>query len=143
MAGYLDGLLFGILPNQDNPNYRAGQTVGDVVSLAGGLARVGYAGAAKGTSLVLREAPTLANSMKAVAIRNALKKAFRLNPWSEYRIYPYDAIARKYRGNLLEIIKASGRTNPYLNLLGASMAGHGLYDLFGEDDATPYDDECK
>lgn len=143
MAGYMDGLLFGVLPNQDNANYRAGQTVGDVVSLAGGLARLGYAGGAKVTSLALREAPTVANAMKSVAIRNALKQWFRLNPWSEYRIYPYATISAKYGGDLLEIIKAAGRTNPYLNLLGGSMAGHGLYDLFGEEGDTSDGDGCK
>jgi uncharacterized protein RhaS with RHS repeats len=145
MAGYLDGLLFGVLPNQDNANYRAGQTVGDEVSLAGGVARLGYAGAAKGSSLLLRKVPTLANAMKAVARRNTLKKVFRLNPWSEFRIYPYDAMDAKYLGDLLEIIKASGRTNPYLNLLGGSMAGHGLYDLLGDGESTPSpcDDACK
>jgi len=145
MGGYLDGLLFGVLPDQDNANYRAGQTVGDVVSLAGGLARLGYAGAAKGSSLLLQKAPTLANAMKAVARRNTLKKVFRLNPWSKYRIYPFDKIYAnpKYHGDLLEIIKASGRTNPYLNLLGAGMAGSALYDLLDEDESTPSSDECK
>lgn len=145
MAGYLDGLLFGVLPDQDNANYRAGQTVGDVVSLAGGLARIGYAGLAKGSSLLLQKAPTLANAVKAVARRNTLKKVFRLNPRSEFRIYSFDEIYAnpKYSGDLLKIIKASGRTNPYLNALGAGMAGSALYDLFGDDDATPSNDGCK
>ena len=143
MAGYLDGLLLGVLPNQDNANYRAGQTVGDVVGLAGGLARLGYAGAAKVTSLVLREAPTVGNAMKAVAIRNALKKAFRLNPWSEFRIYPFENRLAYYGGDLLRVIQGAGRTNKYLNWLGAVAAGRSLFDLFETDDLESSNNNCK
>jgi hypothetical protein len=113
--------MFGIIPNQDDPEFRAGQAVGDVVSFTAGFARLGYAGSAKLSSMVLRRSPTLANAMKAVENRNMLKKIFRLNPWSEFRIYPYSAMSAKYGGDTLEIIKASGRTNPYLNGLGAGL----------------------
>ncbi len=143
VAGYLDGLLFGVLPNQDNANYRAGQNVGDVVSLAGGLARLGYAGAAKVTSLALREAPTMVNAVKAVATRNALKKAFRLNPWSEFRIYTFENRYAYYGGDLSKIIRGAGRTNKYLNLLGAGAAARSLYGLFGPDAFDLYGDNCK
>lgn len=80
-------------------------------------------------------------SQHTVAWRNTLKKIFRLNPWSKFRIYTFDEIAPKYGYDMLEIIKASGRTDPYLNLFGGSMAISALDDLSDTDDKTPYDEK--
>jgi hypothetical protein len=98
---------------------------GEWASLALGGARMAYAGLAKVGSLSYAAmGATMENAAAASAFRNALKKAFRLNPWSQYRIYPLDRMVEKY-GTAEAIIKAVGRTDRYANRVGAAAAAGG------------------
>jgi len=57
-----------------------------------------------------------------VSFRNGLRYAFRLNPWSKFRVYPFERIAAKYGHDWGKIIDAAGRTNGPLNVLGGILA---------------------
>jgi len=102
---------------------------GEWASLALGLGRVAYAGVAKGASLfyALRGA-TMKNAMSASAFRNVLKKVFRLNPFSKFRVYPFGKMVEKYK-TADAIISAAGRTNSALNKFGAISAAGGATTL--------------
>jgi hypothetical protein len=47
-----------------------------------------------------------------------------LNPWSQYRIYPFERMVEKY-GTAAAIIKAAGRTDRVANVVGAVAAAGG------------------
>jgi hypothetical protein len=70
---------------------------------------------------------TEAAARAAVANRNLLKRIFRLNPFSKFRIYPFEKIFAKYGNNPAAVIAAAGRTNGSLNKLGAFLALSGSF----------------
>ena len=103
---------------------------GEWASLGLGGGRLAYAGTAKTASLLYRsKGATEAVARSAVNFRNGLKQAFRLNPWSKFRVYPFEKIAAKYGHDWGKIIDAAGRTNGPLNLLGAILAAGGIKGL--------------
>lgn len=102
---------------------------GEWASLALGVGRMAYAGIAKGASMAYAaRGATMANAAAASAFRNRLKKAFRLNPWSTYRVYPFANMVEKY-GSAEAIINAAGRTNAGANAVGAAAAAGGATTL--------------
>lgn len=111
---------------------------GEWASLAIGLGRMAYAGLAKGASVgYAAMGNTMSNARAAVAFRNGLKQAFRLNPWSKFRVYPFETMVAKY-GTAEAIIAASGRTNAGINALGGALAAGGATTL-----ATTPDCGCQ
>jgi len=102
---------------------------GEWASLGLGAGRLAYAGIAKAGSLTYAAlGATMENAAAASAFRNGLKQAFRLNPWSQYRIYPLERMVEKY-GTAEEIIRAAGRTDRYVNEVGAAVAAGGATTL--------------
>jgi RHS repeat-associated protein len=93
---------------------------GGYASLAGGLTRLGYAGAAKAISL----APGI-SGVEAVAARNTLKTVARGGLFPGYRNYSYGQLLEQY-GTDAAVKAAAGRTNTGLNLGGAAAAGGSL-----------------
>lgn len=92
---------------------------GEWASLGLGVGRLAYAGIAKGASMSYAAmGATMENAVAASAFRNGLKKVLSLNPWREFRIYPFDQMVEKY-GTAEAIIDAAGRTNLGWNALGA------------------------
>jgi RHS repeat-associated protein len=92
---------------------------GEWASLGLGAGRLAYAGLAKGSSMFLAaRGMTMQNAAAASAFRNSLKKWFSINPWRNFRIYPFEKMIEKYP-NAEEIIRAAGRTSAYYNLIGA------------------------
>lgn len=111
---------------------------GEWASLALGAGRLAYADAAKGASAIYAaRGATMANAAAASAFRNGLKQAFRLNPWSTFRVYPFESMVAKY-GTAEAIIAAAGRTNAGINAVGAAAAAGAAATL-----ATTDDCECK
>ena len=108
-------------------------TAGQWASLGLGGGRLVYAGAAKGSSLIqTARGATMANARTASSFRNGLKKAFRLNPFSKFRVYPFEKISTKY-GDPKSIIDAAGRTDGTLNALGADLVAGSAYSLSKDD----------
>jgi RHS repeat-associated protein len=106
---------------------------GEWASLILGLGRLAYAGVAKGASMTYAaKGYTINNAMAASTFRNTLKKVFRLNPFSEFRVYPFSTVLSKYNGSAQKVIEAAGRTNSTLNWLGAVSAGGGATTLAKE-----------
>ena len=98
-------------------------TGGEIASLVVGLGRVGYAGAAKALPLMVRSGRTqLERALAVSAVRNILKRGFRLNPWSTSRIYSAEQVLQKYGSNPAAIIAAATRTDAAFNGLGAAAA---------------------
>jgi hypothetical protein len=107
---------------------------GEWASLGLGAGRLAYAGLAKGASMAYAaRGATMANAAGASAFRNGLKKAFRLNPFSKFRVYPFSKMVEKY-GDAESIIDAAGRTNSGINAAGAAAAGGGAATLSTTDD---------
>src|SRR5271166_673012 len=104
---------------------------GEWASLALGAGRLAYAGIAKGASLAFAAGDaTMADAAASVAFRNGLKQAFRLNPFSTFRVYPFGQIAAKYQ-TAEAIIAAAGRTDTTINALGGVAAAGGAITLTG------------
>jgi hypothetical protein len=98
--------------------------------LALGGARLAYAGSAKALSaMYAARGATLANAMAASAARNGVKQLFRLNPWSTFRVYPFEKMMAKYGGDFAKIIAAAGRTDGALNALGALGYLGGIFEI--------------
>jgi len=85
---------------------------GEVATIGLGGARLVYAGIAKSLSI------SGMSARQAFEYRNLLKKVFRLNPFSKYRIYKYDDMLLKYGETGLKA--AAGRTYQPLNYLGGA-----------------------
>lgn len=126
-AGLGDALLLGTGPylrqalgiegvNRCSSAYAAGA----VASLAAGTARIGYAVAAKGISVMA------ATPAAASAGRETLKQAFRLGMGGGYR--SVDA-SRYATGEALRA--AAGRTNRMVNSYGAGVAAAGAVGASG------------
>ena len=121
-AGFGDAITFGLtkefrktygynhVVNSHSPIYQTGS----YTTLLLGGARLAYAGAAKGISILPGVTGRQASSM-----RNILKRIFRLNPFSNYRVYPYEKLLQKY-GSESAIKNAAGRTSGSINRLGAT-----------------------
>ena len=73
------------------------------------------------------------NAEAASTFRNGLKRAFRLNPFSQFRVYPFSRMVEKY-GDPKSIIDAAGRTNKGINKLGGATAAGGAATLLTTDD---------
>jgi hypothetical protein len=107
---------------------------GEWASLGLGAGRLAYAGLAKAGSLGYAAlGGTMENAAAASAFRNGLKQAFRLNPWSSFRVYPFERMVEKY-GTAEAIIEAAGRTDTGLNMVGAAAASGGAATLATTDD---------
>ncbi len=107
---------------------------GEWASLGLGVGRLAYAGLAKGASMVYAaRGASMANAAGASAFRNGLKKTFRLNPFSKYRVYPFSKMVNKY-GDAKSIIDAAGRTNSEINAIGVTIAGGATVVLTAADD---------
>ena len=91
-----------------------------MASLAAGTARIGYAVAVKGISVMA------ATPAAASAGRETLKQAFRLGMGGGYRAV--DA-SRYTTGEALRA--AAGRTNPMINSFGAGVAAAGAVGASG------------
>ena len=135
-AGFGDAVTFG-LTKEFRKTYGYDDAVnkcsdfydlGDWTSFGLGGLRLAYAGAAKGISLFA------SSGKQASSARNILKKVFRANPFSTYRVYPYEKLLNKY-GTDEAVKKAAGRTNPALNRLG----GFGAFGGYANDNRC----ECK
>ena len=119
-AGFADAISFGGISKlrqylgwDDNVDYDSGYyTAGEVGSMTLGGARLAYAGLAKGASLM-----SGLTARQTFEFRNSLKKVFRLNPFSTYRIYPYEKMLSKY-GSEAAVKVAAGRTNTTINIMG-------------------------
>ena len=126
-AGFGDAVTFGLTREfrktygYDNAVNQCSKAYnwGDWTSLGLGGLRLGYAGAAKAISF------SSSNGRQAANARNILKKLFRANPFSTYRVYPYEQLLKKY-GTDEAVKKAAGRTNGSLNRLGGAGALGGL-----------------
>jgi RHS repeat-associated protein len=133
-AGLADSLSFGVskeireaMGTNNMVDPCSGSYLGgELVAIGAGLGRTSYAGAAKLASRYHRVAGTLDSARKAVATRNRLKAAFRLNPFSKYRMHSFEQIAAKYGWDPLRIIEAAGRTDTALNMFGAGALIGGL-----------------
>ena len=102
---------------------------GEWASLGLGAGRLAYAGLSKGASLAYAaEDASMADAEAASAIRNSLKKWFRVNPWSTYKVYPFEQMQATY-GTANEIIAAAGRTDKIINIVGAEAATGGATTL--------------
>jgi RHS repeat-associated protein len=111
---------------------------GEWASLGLGVGRLAYAGLAKGSSMLYAaRGATMENAMEAAAFRNILKRVFRLNPWSMFRIYPFEKVVGKYE-TAEAIIEAAGRTNVPYNIIGTVVAAGGTTTL-----ATADECECN
>ncbi len=93
-------------------------SVGSYAALAAGVARLGYAVAAKAG------AAAAATGVAAHAFRNSLKVGFRLGIAKGYRSFPYSKALQKY-GSPAAVKAAAGRTNPGINAYGAGVAAAG------------------
>jgi RHS repeat-associated protein len=107
---------------------------GEWASLGLGAGRLAYAGIAKAGSMSYAAlGATMENAAAASTFRNGLKQAFRLNPWSQFRVYPFERMVEKY-GTAEAIIEAAGRTNTGINMVGAAAAAGGAATLATTDD---------
>jgi uncharacterized protein RhaS with RHS repeats len=99
-------------PNRCSTAYK----VGEYSSLALGVGRLAYAGAAKGLAALA------ANGAEAAATRNLLKQVFR-GPFGglDYRLYTYEQLLEQ-KGSDAAVQAAAGRTSPLLNAIGADAA---------------------
>jgi hypothetical protein len=108
--------------------------IGEWASLAIGGGRLAYAGIAKGASLGYAAlGATMENAAAASAFRNGLKQAFRLGLWNDVRIPPFGQLVEKY-GTADAIIKAAGRTDTGINMVGAIAAAGGATTIATADD---------
>lgn len=68
-----------------------------------------------------------AQALEAAALRDGLKRLFRGNPSSTYKIMdPAQRLAEYYEGDAAAMMDAAGRTSPYVNALGAAALGGGI-----------------
>jgi RHS repeat-associated protein len=130
-AGFGDALTFGgtrwirkKLGSDDVVNKSSGLYIaGEITTFALGVARIGYAATAKALPLLIKGGATpLKRALTISAARNTMKKLFRLNPFSKYRIKSAKEVIKQYKGNPKAIIEAATRTNPKVNRLGALAA---------------------
>ncbi|NJL29736.1 MAG: RHS repeat-associated core domain-containing protein [Thermoanaerobaculia bacterium] len=108
--------------------YRTTALATSAASLAFGIGRFAYAGAAKGISLYYGGRNTAEAAASAVRGRNLLKRIFRLGTFPRYRIYQPDKILRS-TGSFEGAIASAGRTNANWNRVGTYAAPAGASSL--------------
>jgi RHS repeat-associated protein len=130
-AGFGDSLSFGLSAYARNASGAGGlvnrcsksYVGGEVASFFLGMARVAYGGLARALPHLVRAGSTeLERALAASALRNTMKRGFRLNPWSSYRVYSEAEVIEKYHGVASEIMAGATRTDPVLNAMGAAAA---------------------
>lgn len=108
-------------------SYGSGKIAGTILGAVEGGGRLAYAGIAKASSMsLLRQGATLENAQAAISFRNNLKVVFNLGMDNVAKRLTIGRALERYGGDLAGIIKASGRTEKFLNALGADLAASSL-----------------
>ena len=91
-------------------------TAGEVASFAMGVGRLGYAGAAA----AIRNVPGI-TGLAANAMRNDLKRVFRLGTFPNYRMYTYEQLAKAGKTEA-QIINSASSANRTITVAGGYAA---------------------